>query len=273
MRDYGKVSPQFWIGKTGKSLRGNPNAQIVALYLMTSPHSNMLGVYHLPRLYLAHETGLSPAAVESGLAACAEAGFCVYDDDTETVFVVEMAAHQVGETLKETDNRAKGIERQFRAITCRKIASAFFNRYGKAFNLESPFEAPSEGLEKGLFKPLTPAPVPSPPSVPVKGVRGKKGEVTLREWVAALDGGDAVPADDPLFAWAAKQGIPAEWIGLAWAAFEDRYADNGKRYAEWRAAFRDHVRRGWLDIWRVDQRNGGYVLTTVGEQWRREVTP
>jgi hypothetical protein len=100
----------------------------------------------------------------------------------------------------------------------------------------------------------------------------KSEETTLRQWVEALAGADAIPADDPIFDWAGKQGIPGDWIGYAWAAFEDRYADKDRRYTDWRAAFRDHVKRGWLDIWRVDQRNGGYVLTTAGEQWRREVT-
>jgi hypothetical protein len=100
----------------------------------------------------------------------------------------------------------------------------------------------------------------------------KSEETTLRQWVEALAGADAVPADDPIFDWAGKQGIPGDWIGYAWAAFEDRYADKDRRYTDWRAAFRDHVKRGWLDIWRVDQRNGGFVLTTAGEQWRREVT-
>ena len=82
-----------------------------------------------------------------------------------------------------------------------------------------------------------------------------------------------MPADDPLFAWASKQGIPADWLGYAWAAFEDRYAGKDKTYSDWRAAFRDHVKRGWLDVWRLDNRTGGFVLTTAGEQYRREVTP
>ncbi|MFT3789627.1 MAG: hypothetical protein QM741_00825 [Rudaea sp.] len=58
MRDYGKVSPQFWIGKTGKRLRGNLEAQIVAMYLMTAPAASMTGVYYCPLVSIAHETGL-----------------------------------------------------------------------------------------------------------------------------------------------------------------------------------------------------------------------
>jgi len=40
MRDYAKVSPRFWIGNTGKQLRSDPDAQVVALYLMSNPHAN-----------------------------------------------------------------------------------------------------------------------------------------------------------------------------------------------------------------------------------------
>lgn len=59
MRDYAQVCPQFWLGKTGKKLRGDAEAQLVALYLITSPHANMIGVFHCPMMYIAHETGMS----------------------------------------------------------------------------------------------------------------------------------------------------------------------------------------------------------------------
>src|SRR5690606_11885369 len=100
--------------------------------------------------------------------------------------------------------------------------------------------------------------------------KGKSPDVTLPDWIAALGDGDAVAADDPLFDWAQQAGIPREWIALAWWAFEARYADNPKRYSDWRAVFRRAVKEDWLKLWRVD-RDGGYVLTTAGEQVRREM--
>jgi hypothetical protein len=41
MRDYAKIAPQFWIGSTGKA-----------------PHANMLDIYYLPPIFIAHETGI-----------------------------------------------------------------------------------------------------------------------------------------------------------------------------------------------------------------------
>lgn len=209
MRDYGKVSPQFWTGKTGKALRGDLEAQVVAMYLMTSPHANMIGVYHLPMLYLSHETGLTPEGASKGLAKCVELGFCVYDEDSETVFVVEMAAHQVGEELKETDNRVKSVVRQFKTISSSVIADAFHARYGEPFNLESPYQAPSKGLGKGLQKPPSPAPAPAPALVPVVKAESSDATAILSAYHKILPSCQAVavlgPKRERRIAEAAKQ--------------------------------------------------------------------
>lgn len=95
MRDYATVAPQFWLGKTGRELRKKgAEAQVVSFYLMTSPHANMLGLYYLPILYIAHETGLGLEGASKGLKSTIEAGFCSYDEDTEMVWVHEMAAYR-----------------------------------------------------------------------------------------------------------------------------------------------------------------------------------
>ena len=101
----------------------------------------------------------------------------------------------------------------------------------------------------------------------------KKGAVTLADWIDALEGGDAVPADDPIFDWAGKVGLPREWIALAWWAFEGRYTGDGqgaaKTYTDWRATFRNAVREDWLKLWRMGP--DGYALTTAGKQAQMEM--
>jgi hypothetical protein len=152
MREYGKVSPQFWIGKSGKALRGNAEAQILALYLMTSPHANMIGVYHCPIAYMAHETGLSTEGASKALQCLIDSDFCTFDADDEYVFVHQFAAHQVGESLSSSDKRCKGVENELSKVPKNQCWQSFRARYAVPYNLpilasdECEREAPSEGL-------------------------------------------------------------------------------------------------------------------------------
>jgi hypothetical protein len=151
MRDYASISPQFWIGKTGKSLRGDMAAQVLAMYLMSCPHSNMIGVYHCPIIYMAHETGMTIEGASKALASLIEAGFCEYEESSETVFVVRMAAFQVGEQLKAEDKRVMGIRKAYQNIAEPRMKSRFFDVYKDAFFLS--YDQENEDENKGLTSP------------------------------------------------------------------------------------------------------------------------
>jgi hypothetical protein len=148
MRDYSIVSPKFWIGDTGKALRGNAGAQVLALYLMTSPHANMIGVFHCPVLYMAHETGLGMEGASKALQSLIEADFCTYEEGSETVFVHRMASYQVGESLKEGDNRIKAVIKEWSGVANPQLRQAFADRYTTAYHLPTgqEKEAPSKPL-------------------------------------------------------------------------------------------------------------------------------
>lgn len=149
MRDYSKVAPQFWTGDTGKALKkAGPEAVIVAMYLMTSPHANMIGLYYLPMLYIAHDTELGSEGASKGLARGIEAGFCTYDEASEHVFVHAMARFQIGERLAPNDKRCKGVENELAKAPKGPLRDAFVALYMDAFHLSeaSPIEAPSKPL-------------------------------------------------------------------------------------------------------------------------------
>lgn len=153
MRDYAKIGPKFWIGKTGKKLRtAGIEAQLVALYLMSSPHANMLGLYYIPQAFISHETGLGFEGASKGLQGCIEAGFCQYDEDSEMVWVMEMARFQVGDELHGKDLRIKGVQNEYDSLPENPYLAAFFDMYSKAFCMSSkrdtgsPLEAPSKPL-------------------------------------------------------------------------------------------------------------------------------
>ena len=145
MRDYGTVSPKFWVGSLGRQLRGNPATQIVALYLMTSPHANLMGLYYCPIEYIIKETGLSLDAVTKALQILNAADFCTYDQDAEMLFVHKFAQHQIGTSLTVGDKRIRGIENELKRIPRCSLVNQFLERYAHCFKLStSPFGAPSK---------------------------------------------------------------------------------------------------------------------------------
>ncbi|WP_168404782.1 DNA-binding protein [Erwinia amylovora] len=154
MRDYATVSPQFWLGKTGRELRcAGAEAQVVAFYLITSPHANMLGLYYLPVLYLAHETGLGLEGASKGLERAIKAGFCSYDEHSEMVWVHEMAGYQVGRSLKPGDNRCAGVRNEYASLPENPFLPGFFERYQADFLMTK--KRGKERAREGAFKVLS----------------------------------------------------------------------------------------------------------------------
>jgi len=233
MRDYGIVSPKFWVGQTGKALRGDMPAQLLALYLMTSPHASMIGVFHCPVLYMAHETGMNFEGASKALASLIEAGFCTFDEASEEVFVKRMAAFQVGEQLDAKDNRCKGIAKEAAKIQSSSVKADFVAQYSGAFHLPvevekvSPFEAPTKP-RTGTGTRTEEVTPPASPAASTKGSRlsaNWKPTTELKEWAVTerpdLDINSA--ADSFVDFWKAKTGKDASKL-------------------DWDATFRNWVR-------------------------------
>ena len=147
VRDYAKVAPQFWTGQTGKALKGaGPEAVIVAMYLMTSPHANMIGVYHCPLAYIAFDTGLGIEGASKGLASAIAADFCTFEAESDYVFVHAFAAYQIGDELDPKDNRCKAVVSELSKVPKGSCWRGFRARYAVPFHLPlpSPLEAPSK---------------------------------------------------------------------------------------------------------------------------------
>ena len=180
MRDYAKVAPQFWTGQTGKALKAKgPEAVIVAMYLMTSPHANMIGVYHCPVAYIAIDTGLSIEGASKGLQSAIEAGFCTYDAGSDYVFVHEFAAYQVGEELDPKDKRCAGVRNELAKVPKGQCWRGFRARYAVPFNLPLPAETEQRS---------------EAPSMPL---RCQEQEQEQKKETTLLTQGSAFPAESP----------------------------------------------------------------------------
>ena len=153
MRKYSKICPSLWTGKTGRALRGNPDAMLVRDYLLTGPMTSMTGVYYCSVYYICADVGLTPEAVNQALQTLVSVGFCLYDWNSEWVFVKNMARFQVAQELKASDKRVIQLRKDVEQMP-EPFKSMFIEEYNDLFCLEcqdskeSPetlnlFEAPS----------------------------------------------------------------------------------------------------------------------------------
>lgn len=256
--DYAKITSAFWTGKTGRLIRGDKDTLIVALYLMTSPHANALGVFHCPIIYIAHETGSTSEGASKGLRRLVEIGFCSYDDGYELVWVHEMARHQIGDDLKASDNRVKHVHKLYAEIPESQIKQGFAARYREAFGLPdappcpvdnkplgSPFEAPSKPIAIAIAETIAIAveesgasPSAQPPPERKRASDAKLGTRLPDDW----------ELPDAWAEWALGEQTtwtPAHLRKVA-DSFRDYWASKpgaGARKTDWLATWRNWVRR------------------------------
>lgn len=96
----------------------------------------------------------------------------------------------------------------------------------------------------------------------------RKSETTITDWLLTLGTEDAIPESDAVFRYAEQVKLPRDFLALAWSEFEARHGESGKKYKDWRAAFRKCVRDNWYRLWWLDDA-GEYSLTTAGKQAQR----
>jgi hypothetical protein len=113
-----------------------------------------------------------------------------------------------------------------------------------------------------------------PESVERKGKegKGKEGkEITLDQFLQQCEEKKEmyIADDDPIFEYADKIGIPQNFMWIGWKAFMAAQAKD-KKQLDWRATFRNYVRKGWLKVWLISN-TGEYYLTTYGKQLEKEL--
>ncbi len=136
----------------------------LACYLMSSPHSNMIGIYDLPVEYIAYDTGLAEIAIRDALALLERALFAFYDAQATTIYIPSFAEIQIAPELNLKDKRLPAIQREFTRSPHTHFRKLFFERYGEKYHLSpiegasKPLGSPSEGGSKGHPSPIEGAP-------------------------------------------------------------------------------------------------------------------
>jgi hypothetical protein len=163
MREFGKVNPLFFLSEMGREIRRHGmEVQHLALCLLVTPQANMIGVYYLPLILMAHEVCMSVESAKKALKVLIDIGYCAYDDEMEYVWIYEMAREQTGAPLKESDHRVTNIISIYKSLPNLKFLKDFYEYYKDDLCLDkkdkedknqtiarenrSPLQAPSKGL-------------------------------------------------------------------------------------------------------------------------------
>lgn len=232
MRDYGAVSPKFWFGKTGKQLRGNERAQLLALYLQTGPHSTMTGVYRCTVAYMAEDIGMPIEGASKALRTLCDLGFCSYDSETEEVFVHTMASFQIGERLEPRDNRCKAVVREVSNVLSEQLRRAFYAMYSVAFNIADPFQ--SEAENAGQSEPdRSPFEAPSKPRAGAGAGAGTRAGAGAGG-VPAPDGANPAQQLPDEFQKFIKTERPDLDPLAMWGNFRDHYPQAERTLLRWK---------------------------------------
>ncbi len=152
MRGYGKVHCAVWESPTFRAL--TDDGRMLALYLMTCPHSTMAGVFRLPDGYVAEDVGWSPDRIRAAFGDLAQHGFAKRCSVTRWVWVVK---HLEWNPL-ENPNQRKAAAKVARGVPdgCGWWPE-FLGACGRLLGLDGD-GPPIEGGEGG-----GPAPAPSKP--------------------------------------------------------------------------------------------------------------
>ena len=91
MRDYSKVSTGLWHWFRREKM--SDDAKMLALYVVTSPHATMAGVYACPIAYICADMGYPIERVSKGFDELHRKGFARYCVGSEMVFVCHALRH------------------------------------------------------------------------------------------------------------------------------------------------------------------------------------
>lgn len=110
MREYGQVQSAWWSHPDTRAL--DRDAKLIALYLMTGPHSNGLGCFYCPLGYVATDLNIPIETVSKGFLRLAETGFALHCAVSQWVVLPKyLKWNQVANS-----NVAKARVEEFRAI-------------------------------------------------------------------------------------------------------------------------------------------------------------
>ena len=157
MREFGKVQTAFW--RHPKIVLLSTDARLLALYLVTGPHSNAVGAYFLPDAYIADDFGWPSETVAETLSEVFQIGFAKRFGDGRHIAICDF----LDWNKPENPNVIKKMIKEFDQLPqddCRYYPLMGILRHtswvpaGDRKRFETLRETLSQGLSKGLPEPF-----------------------------------------------------------------------------------------------------------------------
>lgn len=149
---YATVHTKMWQDNKFRAL-DQPD-RMLFLYLLTSPHGNMIGYYYLPKAYIAADTGMDARQVEGSIQTLHHLGMVLYDDEAQMVLLKQFLKYNP----ISNENQVKGAVQLIKELPESWLTMEFLgcieahcpdhtDRFEAPMKpLRSPYEAPSNGL-------------------------------------------------------------------------------------------------------------------------------
>lgn len=107
MYRYQKIESKIWHDEKFKKL--SDDAKILFLYFLTSPHSNILGAYVLPKEYIIADLKWSSKRLSKPFAELLKSELCFYENSTELLLVANHLKHNPIENPNQAKSAAKSL--------------------------------------------------------------------------------------------------------------------------------------------------------------------
>lgn len=108
MRDYGKIYTRFWTSPDISQL--SLRAKLIAVYLLSSPHTTMIGCFRIRTAYIADDLGISLEQVTEGLLELSRIGFIKRDEPLSLVMICNFLNWNPIENPNQAKAAAKLVE-------------------------------------------------------------------------------------------------------------------------------------------------------------------
>jgi hypothetical protein len=122
---YRTVECELWLDP--RVIRLSPDGRLLLLNLRTGSSSHFSGLYQVPYVLLAHETGLPAARLKRACSELTAGDFAVFDHDNGAVFVRRMFRAQGGEN--PSPKLMQAATKHLETIHSRSLIGLFLREY------------------------------------------------------------------------------------------------------------------------------------------------